>query len=247
MIPQLPLDKVQLTASSSFDCDKGQNNSHRGCHRPQQLPCDKVQKIPPSREYSTLSNASSSTCNTLSSHTASSSLLDAFTDVSTSSSNTSNTTTPHHGGDHRRRSSVSFLETLDILEFEKLHKSKGVIPEDIWYTKEELREIRSKCKQKALEMEHTDGDVERGLEHMITRGSTRHSKHRRESMDVVFLEQANDILEHGFLYHNEQLADEYRRASEISKRQARRRGRNDAVRAWGHLSGEKNTTTTQGG
>ncbi|KAG7338358.1 hypothetical protein IV203_011030 [Nitzschia inconspicua] len=105
-----------------------------------------------------------------------------------------------------------FLETLDILEFEKLHKSKGVIPEDIWYTKEELREIRSKCKQKALEMEHTDGDVERGLEHMITRGSTRHSKHRRESMDVVFLEQANDILEHGFLYHNEQLADEYRKS-----------------------------------
>jgi hypothetical protein len=132
---------------------------------------------------------------------------------------------------------VSFQETLDILEVENLvEKSTDVVPEDIWYTKEELREIRSQCKKQALETERTDGILERGLEHMVPRGSPHHSKCRRTSKNIVFLEQANEILEHGFLFHTDQLANEYRRASEISRIQARSRGCKDAVRAWGDLT-----------
>jgi hypothetical protein len=233
MIPLLSSADVQLTtSSSSFDCED--QHPHPRKQR-QQHPAQFL----PSRD-SVVSTESSSTW-TLSSHTNSTartnSVIETLPDQSSSSSsNSSNTGIPrHHGGNRRRHSSVSFQETLDVLEIEKLQGSKDVVPEDIWYTKEELRQIRSQCKQRALESERTDGILERGLEHMVPRGSSRHSKCRRQSKEIVFLEQANEILEHGFLYHTEQLADEYRRASEASKRQARSRGCRDAVRAWGDL------------
>lgn len=261
MIPLLSYAEVKLTTSPGLDCDDYHSQQRSNKRRPWQL-VEKQQRprsLPPPREHSLLSaassNSSSSSTWTHSTHSISTNtrsgdaLVEALPDVNSTSSHSHNHHSDHHPGsspqngdnnvrsNRRRISSVSFQETLDVLEFEKLQESKGVAPTEIWYTKEELREIRSQCRQKALETERTDGVLERGLEHMVPRGSPRHSKCRRQSKEVVFMEQANEILEHGFLYDTEQLADEYRRASEVSKRQARSRGCNDAVRAWGDVKG----------
>lgn len=264
MIPLLSYAEVKLTTSSSFDCDDHHHSQKQRSNkrRPWWQVVEKQrppQSLPPPREHSLLSTSTSSSnstwTNSLSTHSVSTntrpvdeSLVEAPPNVNSSSHHhrhhSDHPGSPRHDGDvvsHncRKLSSVSFQETLDVLEFEKLEESKGVVPTEIWYSKEELREIRSQCKQRALETERTDGVLERGLEHMVPRGSPRHSKCRRQSKEVVFMEQANEILEHGFLYHTEQLADEYRRASEVSKRQARSRACKDAVRAWGDVKGTR--------
>lgn len=244
MIPLLSSAEVQLATSSSFDCD----DVHPHRSKRQQEQQQQQQQYLPSRDSFVSTDHSICAWTSTTTHTFSTARTGCLEELSPSSSSHSintindniNINNSSHGfGIRRRHSSVSFQETPDILEVEKLEESDNVVPEDIWYTKEELREIRSQCKQRALETERTDGILERGLEHMIPRGSPRHSQCRRNSMNIVFLEQANDILEHGFLCRTERLADEYRRASEISKRRALSRGCKDAMRAWGDLKSEQ--------
>lgn len=228
MIPLQPSAEIQLESSASFDCGD-QHPHHRGKHEQEQ----KQRRFLRLRKSPSLESTGSS-----STWTSSTGRTDSILGGPSSwSSFHGSTHSSNHGtGNRRRHSSVSFQETLDILEVENLvEKSTDVVPEDIWYTKEELRKIRSQCKRQALETERTDGILERGLEHMVPRGSPRHSKCPRNSKKIVFLEQANEILEYGFLCHTDQLADEYRKASETSKIQARSRGCKDAVRAWGEL------------
>jgi hypothetical protein len=233
MIPSQSSAEELLERSASFECDDIYPNERRKQHEQQQQEVELF--LGPIKSQSLETTASSSTWT--SSIERSIEATDSILGVPPSSSSChSGTNGSNRGsGNRRRHSSVSFQETLYILEVENLvGKSKDVVPEDIWYTKEELREIRSRCKKQALETERTDGILERGLERMVPRRSPRHSMCCQNSKNIVFLEQANEILEHGFLCHTDQLADEYRRASEISKIQARSRGCKDAVHAWGH-------------
>lgn len=214
MISQFAPAHEQLACSSSFDC-----NDHMRISKP-----TTGARSGRSR-YSTLMSGDYHVSNTAAST--------ASTSFSASTVDSATISPPSSDGGHRhrrRRSSVSFVEQPpEIVEFEWCNND----PKEIWFSKEELRNIRSQCKRIAHQTEQNDGVIQRGLEHMVPRSSPRHSRARRNSKQIVTMEQANQILEYGNICDTERLAEEYKRATESSKRQALLRGFADAERAWG--------------
>mmetsp|Transcript_25939 Transcript_25939/g.42512 ORF Transcript_25939/g.42512 Transcript_25939/m.42512 type:complete len:187 (+) Transcript_25939:107-667(+) len=128
----------------------------------------------------------------------------------------------------RRTSSVSFSDETEVQEFLKTENQR----QEIWYTAEELSEIRHQCKLEAQRTITSTGNIERGLENMIPRGSQSPSD-KKYSREIVFSENANQILEYGYLCDTERLAHEYKQATEASKIQALVRGFSDSLKAWG--------------
>jgi hypothetical protein len=134
----------------------------------------------------------------------------------------------HH---HRRCSSVSFSDETEVVEFEKDVKRR----EKVWYTAEELNEIRHQCKLEARRTVNTG--LERGLENLAPRGLPCGALSLRQySRSVVLMEYSNQILEYGHLLDTERLAELYHRVAAPCGVIARHVAAQDASEAGIHSS-----------
>lgn len=127
----------------------------------------------------------------------------------------------HH---HRRTSSVTFADTEKVLEYVAHDKCR----EQLWYTHEELSQIKQECKETAKRTRESRSTPERGLEHLVRKESPKWPSRRKRSLSVVFTEHANQILEYGSLCDEEVLARQYKTVAEKSRIQAIARGFSDA-------------------
>jgi hypothetical protein len=150
---------------------------------------------------------------------------DASTTSSLCSSNSQDQHQLHRLRRHRRRSSlVTFSDASRVLEYIQHDKPR----DQLWYSSEELSQIKEECKEDAKRRRATRAEPERGLEHFVQKGSPRYPSRRKHSRDVVFTEHANQILEYGYLCDEERIACAYRKVAEKSRIQAIARGFSDA-------------------